>query len=156
MAIRDTGERRIYILPPELMERIKAYQARNGITAEVEAVRRLLDMALQMNDSVQDILRKLQERQKEEKDPRILIRDVLATHTLVEEMSLFEGGIKFRMRDNMWGKLTREGRGLYGEGDNEGYVHRWNDYPEPEPFPQTTRERYQAKKKTELDDDIPF
>src|ERR1700681_1721560 len=76
MADKEEMERRVYVLPVEQLERLRAYQSRNGISSEVEAVRRLLDAALQMRDTVPDILRKLKSRFANEKDLRVLARDI--------------------------------------------------------------------------------
>jgi hypothetical protein len=78
MADKEATERRVYVLPREQLERIRAYQSNSAIGSEVDAVRPLLDSALQMRDTPQDILRKLKSRFADEKDLRVLARDILA------------------------------------------------------------------------------
>ena len=48
---KDGTERRVYMLPANLLERLRAYQVSQGIGSEAEAARRLLDTALQMRDT---------------------------------------------------------------------------------------------------------
>ena len=43
---KQDGERRVYVLPPDLVERIHAYGQANGFPSEVAAVRHLLTQQL--------------------------------------------------------------------------------------------------------------
>ncbi len=83
MADKEGMERKVWLLPAELSDRIRVYQTDLGIPSEVEAARRLLDSALQMRDTVDDIAQRLKARHAEEKDLRGLARDVLTSHVLV-------------------------------------------------------------------------
>jgi hypothetical protein len=146
-------ERKIYVLPAEQVERIKAYQVSSGISSEVEAVRRLLDTALEMRDTVEDLLHKLKSRFAHEKDFRVLARDVLVPHSLVHDVMIRDNEVMFRMRQNDMGKMLRDGSLFTGEADDQGYVHRWKTVQESE-----KRSPTRAGRKLELDDDddIPF
>jgi hypothetical protein len=116
MTDKDLTERRVHVLPKELLERLRAHQQRKGISSEVEAVRRLLDRALQMEDTVGDILNKLKAKFVGEKDLRVLARDVLATHVLVRRMYYEDNVISFDLADGSGGQINGEGKILSMEG----------------------------------------
>jgi hypothetical protein len=158
MADKDGVERKVWLLPAELSERIKAFQASQGISSEVEAARRLLDSALQMRDSVPDILRKLSDRYAEEKDLRVLARDVLVGHALVKSVSFDDSSAWFEFRDDTVGKIAKDGRTFIGE--KQGYNEfSWERYPKPEerytPRARPPSPSWEAPK-SDLDDEIPF
>lgn len=155
MAERETNERRVYVLPAELVDRLKGYQTRNGITSEVEAVRRLLDTALQMRDTVTDILNKLSDRFNEEKELRMLARDVLAGHILVKEVRFDDKAVAFRVADGELGRIDHEGKIFTGSG------FEWEHW-DPVVPPHRARRvggaapSWDAPKGGDLDDEIPF
>lgn len=140
---KEQSERRVYVLPSELVERIREYQESQSIPSEVEAVRRLLDAALQMRDSVFSVLTKLGARSTSEKDLRILSRDVLATHPLVKEIRISDAGLTFTMANGDKGRITSQLKLFWdasgGFGDTD-----WKSWPPEE------------KTSSHLDDDIPF
>jgi hypothetical protein len=166
MADKEGVERKVWLLPTELSDRLKAFQASQGITSEVEAARRLLDSALQLRDTVPDILRKLIDRYTEEKDVRVLARDVLINHTLVVGVNFDDEGVCFLFKDDPMGKFTKKGEAFIGHRDS-GYgsdVH-WTSYPQPTPPPRrspasgqrnTGGPSWDAPKGGDLDDEIPF
>ena len=162
MADKDGVERKVWLLPTELSERIKAYQASQGITSEVEAARRLLDSALQLRDTVPDILGKMKHRYAEEKDIRVLARDVLINHTLVTSVNFDDDGVWFQFSDDTMGRFNKRGQAFVGFR-NEGYNGdiSWTSYPPPAP-PQPVRgsgrdsPSWDAPKGGDLDDEIPF
>jgi len=106
VAEKEKTERRVYVLPLEQLERIRAYQTAHGIGSEVEAVRRLLDAALQMRDDIYDVLKTLKSRYSADKDLRILVRDILATHTLVQSVRYEEGAVCFYLTNGMGEELA--------------------------------------------------
>jgi hypothetical protein len=136
-----TTERKIYVLPAEQVERIKHYQNETGISSEVEAVRRLLDIALEMRDSVESLLTKLQSRFAVEKDLRVLARDILAGHSRVRSITYPDDGLEFTLGADERGKIDKRGR-IYIGGPG------WDSWDEIKP--------YKDQKKSDLDDDIPF
>lgn len=157
MAEKETVERRVYNLPTELLERLRAYANDMGITSETEAARRLLDSALQMRDTVASILRQLKSRYKEERDLRVLARDVLVNHSLVKSVMFKEGGaIEFALTSDEWGKMERDGRTYTGDGRNDD----WDIYPPPAPRAARAAGAAPSWEPTktggDLDDDIPF
>jgi hypothetical protein len=110
VAEREETVRKVFVLPTELVDRIHEYRLENGIDSEVEAVRRLLDGALLHRDNTKSILHKLLLKYRYEKDIRVLARDVLATHPLVESISYGPNSLGFTVRDNYQGFFSKEGR----------------------------------------------
>jgi hypothetical protein len=131
MADKEPTERRVYVLPSEQLERIRAYQNSSGIGSEVEAVRRLLDSALQMRDTPQDILRKLKSRYADEKDLRVLARDILAAHALVESVHFADDGVWFCLKGDVRGKISADGTTYIGHGFEQ--ENGWDVFPPPPP-----------------------
>lgn len=80
---KEKTQRRVYVLPTELVDRILAYQQQTGLASEVEAARRLLDDALKQRDTFLTITNKFIEKRKETKSLRDAARDTLADHPLV-------------------------------------------------------------------------
>lgn len=129
MAEKEATERRVYVLPVELVERVRQYQKDNLIASEVEAVRRLLDTALHLRDDVHSLLQKMKTKYKAEKDIRVISRDVLALHPLIESIKISDGSIEFTMKNGGMGSFATDGEAYFM---NKG---QWN---------------------RELDDEIPF
>ena len=162
LADKEGMERKVWLLPAELMDRIKSYQAAQGITSEVEAARRLLDAALQMRDTVPALLTKLKTRFTEEKDLRILARDILATHALVELVRFEDKELIFWLKGDSRGMINAGGDTFMGEGiiENQG----WAPYPRPQPAPVRAASgakpaagpSWDAPRGGDLDDEIPF
>jgi hypothetical protein len=150
MADKEEMERRIYVLPKEMLTRLRAYQAAQGITSEVEAVRRLLDSALQMRDTEVDILLKLKSRFMHERDLRVLTREVLASHALVTQIILEDTSVTFRIRSGIFGKIDTRGRIF--SGDDVEYMQEIKDTTKHVTAVQPSWE----PTKESLDDDIPF
>ncbi len=140
MAEKDEFVRKVFVLPSELVERINEFRHENGLDSEVEAVRRLLDGALLNRDTTRSILIKMMARYKTEKDIRIIARDILSTHPLVESITYQPGVVGFTVTDDHTGAFTSSGGARYVRGD------------------KTAVDLYYDKngKVQELDDDIPF
>lgn len=155
MADNDGTARKVWVLPTELSDRIRSFQMDQGIASEVEAARRLLDLALQMRDNVGDILAKMKSRFIEEKDLRVLARDVLTGHALVTQIMLNDSDVTFRMRDGTFGMIDKSGRIF--TGDEAEYLR---EVVEPRPrSPVGARggaPSWEAPKGGDLDDEIPF
>lgn len=94
----DTSQRRVYVLPTELVERIVAYQNEMQLQSEVEAARRLLDGALKSRDTSYLIMRRFQERLKGEKILTDIARDVLMGHPLITQITMGESHIVFVLK----------------------------------------------------------
>ncbi|WP_139221071.1 hypothetical protein [Methylobacterium brachiatum] len=109
MAEREETVRKVYVLPTELVERINLYKEQHHLDSEVEAVRRLLDIALLHRDSTISILGKMLSRFKTEKDLRVLARDILSTHPLVDSINYFPGALTFSVKDDQKAAFDRQG-----------------------------------------------
>jgi hypothetical protein len=165
MAEKETTERRVYNLPADLLERLRAFQTENGITSEVEAVRRLLDSALQMRDTIENILDSLKARFADERDLRVLASDVLIKHALINSVQIGEGELTFSLSTGERGRMVNNGA-LYLQGPEERHDD-WSSYSKAE---KTTRPKPKAASSGwdagwdagggmgggDLDDEIPF
>jgi hypothetical protein len=147
----------VYVLPTEQLERVRAYMAASGITAEVEAVRRLLDVALQLRDTVTDLLRKLKSRFTQERDLRVLARDILTLHPLVVNVHFEDRAVWFAFTDDNYGRIDSSGT-TYISGSARD--DDWEVYPRPSPQAVSSRgggaPSWEAPKGGDLDDEIPF
>lgn len=164
MAEKEATERRVYVLPAEQLERIRAYQTANSIASEVEAERRLLDLALQNQDTIQDVLRKLKSRYSDEKDIRVLARDILTTHILVTNIEFADREVSFHMVGGHRGMINKDGITHLGKGNG---LTGWEEYPQqrtPVARPSAGVARggasgapsWDAPRGGDLDDEIPF
>lgn len=88
-------ERKVWLLPVELMDRVRAYQSNNGIASEVEVGRRLVGYALDMLDTPSDILGRLQADYAICKDLRAAAQNVLTMHPRVFSIRFGDRCIEF-------------------------------------------------------------
>ena len=162
MADKEETERRVYVLPTELVARIRAYQTSENISSEVEAARRLLDAALQRRDTLMDVLNKLKAKFAEEKNFRILASQILTGHALVKSVHFGEGELSFHFSDDERGMIDKQGK-IYTGGNS------YNDWDEVRPPQPRSAGGFGGGKqkasasgggwdapKSDLDDDIPF
>jgi hypothetical protein len=114
---KDKPQRRVYVLPAELVDRIVEFQQKMGIGSEVEAARRLLDEALKHRDDARAITNRFQARLKETKIMSDITRDVLIGHPLLSSVSMDQSNmIKFSLKtgdrvviyDNGRAEITNE------------------------------------------------
>lgn len=146
---KATTERRIHVLPVELLDRVRSYQTDNGIASEVEAVRRLLSEALQARDTIDDLMKQVRAQFKKDRDFRTLARDVLSGHILVKRIEIFDNDLQFTMKSDDTGKINRRGEMQTGTANDDGYTSFWRDWP-AEPV-KTVRVAH-----PDLDEEIPF
>ena len=159
MAIKEATERCVYVLPTELRERIRAYQASNGIPSEVEAARRLLDSALQMGDTITDILNKLFIKYTEERDLRVLARDVLVGHALVQEIAIGDFTLEFKLKDGSKGSFNKKGGMSFNQEEGDYMIEHLfpkEDKKTASAPVQTSRPAWDSDKNVDLEDEIPF
>jgi len=153
---KESPSRRVYVLLPEQVDEIRAYQARNGISSEVEAVRRLLEIALRLRDTIPDILKKLKARLSNEKDLRVLGRDILSMHPLVKSVHFEEDALIFTFNANDRGKIDSNGRMFMADASANDWDD-WDEYPDPRrPAHSGGTPSWDAPKGGDLDDEIPF
>ncbi|GBQ90930.1 hypothetical protein GCM10007866_18080 [Gluconobacter albidus] len=154
---KPATERRIHVLPVELLERVRSYQNDNSIASEVEAVRRLLSEALQARDTIDDLMKQVRAQFKKDRDFRTLARDILSGHILVKRMEIFDHDLRFVMRSGDAGKIDRQGKLQTGQADEEGNVYNWSDWPVSLGAPTKTFNQATGSWEfpTDLDDDPP-
>lgn len=146
---KATTERRIHVLPVELLDRVRSYQTDNGIASEVEAVRRLLSEALQARDTIDDLMKQVRAQFKKDRDFRTLARDVLSSHILVKRIEISDSELQFTMKSDDAGKINRRGEMQTGTASDDGYTSFWRDWPEQKA--ETIR-----SSTADLDEEIPF
>lgn len=157
---KPATERRIHVLPVDLLERVRAYQAANAIPSEVEAVRRLLSEALQARDTIDDIMKQVQTAFKAERDLRAIARDILSGHILVSRIDISDGNVTFALRNGDAGTIGHNGEMKTGSVDDQGWISTPNIWPPP-PVRQTGAGATKSSKGWEapgsdLDEEIPF
>jgi len=96
-ADKESTQRRVYVLPTELVDRITKFQADMKLQSEVEAARRLLDEALKHRDDAEAIARRFLERLKETRMMSDIAKDVLVGHPLISSLKISTGSISFGM-----------------------------------------------------------
>jgi hypothetical protein len=137
---KEKTQRRVYVLPAELVDRILAFQIEVGLNSEVEAARRLLDDALKSRDTFRTLVTRFVSRLKETRIPAEIAKDVLVGHPLVQRIHFKDGQIEFGMKDGNEVQIWADGRyEVFDEQQN-----RVDFGPKPQ------------KRNAEMDDDIPF
>lgn len=155
---REKPQRRVYVLPAELVERLSRYQQELGLTSEVEAVRRLLDSALKSRDTYETLIERFVERLKSVRDLREPCKEVLVDHPLVTSIAFSDEGVEFRMKAGYEITIRKDG-GVSVLDDDRNRV----------PYPKKTVSvlgNFGRSSETDrsgggrlsqqLDDDIPF
>ena len=132
---RDKGQRRVYVLPSELVERIVAFQVEKNYPSEVEAVRKLLDEALLHRDTAETIIQRFRSRLEKLKMPAEVAKDVLVGHPLVSDIAFEKDAIAFTLNNSETYRITESGLTQYKQGSGKS---GWQSWP------------------LSLDDDIPF
>jgi hypothetical protein len=146
---KEKAQRRVYVLPNELVDRIVAYQQEFGIQSEVEAVRKLLDEALKSRDNWRTIARRFKERLSETKVLTDIAKDVLMGHPLVTAIRLHGDSIEFTLKGGE--QITIHDIGLVEAVDSQG------DRMDFEPKKKTASTSSGGGFSRKLDDDdIPF
>jgi hypothetical protein len=107
-------QRRVYLLPSDLVDRVVRYQTERGMKSEVEAVRRLIDEALKMRDDDEDIMGRFLTALHENRDLNDAAREVLVGHPLVTEIKFHESIIELmikgfgRFRSDYLGNIEKQ------------------------------------------------
>lgn len=113
-------ERRVYVLPKELLDRMRAYQSENNIPSEVEVARKLLDEALQARDTLDSIMIKVRDAYESERDLRMVAKNVLSGHLLVKRLIIDDNYIKFGLKNGEAGTLYYSGKLFKGRVGRDG------------------------------------
>jgi Arc/MetJ-type ribon-helix-helix transcriptional regulator len=118
---RDATQRRVYVLPTELVDRIVQYQNDMKFPSEVEAVRRLLDDALQLREDWKSLTRRYLEKLARSGDMAAIAKDLLVGHPIVKNISFGDNTLGFTttsgvvvtiISDGTYVAFTKEGKEL--------------------------------------------
>lgn len=146
---KEKTQRRVYVLPTELVDRITAFQSDMGLQSEVEAARKLLDEALKRRDDWRAITRRFQDKLKETRMLTDIAGDVLVGHPLVE-------GINFASNSTTFKLITGETVTVNKDGTVSA-VDEYQNEIELDPKPRKDFGRGGGfSQKLGEDDDIPF
>ncbi|MDU0339557.1 hypothetical protein [Bosea rubneri] len=145
-------QRRVYLLPNELVERVVAYQEMTGLSSEAEAARRLIDEALKSKDTYKTILERFRARLKDIPVLSEAAKDVIVGHPLVTKIEFMPDYIAFTLKDGFNGSIRANG---YWAAFDE-YNTQVEQYPPAPEEPKSGGTFGRQSKKSGLDDDIPF
>lgn len=95
----QVSRRRVYELPTELVERILTYQKEKNLPSEVEAARKLLDLALKENENLLDLINQVVIKLEAGDDPVSISTRVLAGHPKVASIDFKDDCVKFTFAD---------------------------------------------------------
>lgn len=107
----DDAQRKIYVLPKELVDRIAKFQRRHGYPSEVEAVRHLLNKALLFSQTPDELISEVVCCLDDARATENMIRDLLMGHPLVATLTIqknscfvtLENGDEFQIGRNEQG-----------------------------------------------------
>lgn len=119
---KATTQRRVYVLPNELVDRIVEFQKDKGYPSEVEAVRKLLDEALLHRDNDTTIIERFKTRLKQLRMPSEVAKDVLVGHPLVEEIGFERDAISFSVRGYNRYRIDTDGDVFVWEPDRNVWM----------------------------------
>ena len=109
----DDAQRKIYVLPKELVERIVNFQRKHGYPSEVEAVRHLLNKALLFSQTpdelMTDVYFYLDDAEDDAKAIENMVKDVLMGHPLVSILSIQKNGYFITLENGDEYKIGKNG-----------------------------------------------
>jgi len=148
------------LFPPQLIWRISRFKDNAGLPSNEEAAKRLVKSSLDERESTKDILDKLNQMFKSERDLRILSREVIAPHAAVENIQYGKDYVWFSTRNNESGAIDRKGK-LYFSADGNAWDFSMDYYyPDAEKKPSKTIQKDGSSWGDPLpaqpDDEIPF
>lgn len=141
------------LLPPSILWRVSRFKNNRGLKSNEEAVKRLVGIALDDTESAKDILDKLAESYKTEKDIRVLARDGIATHSAVDQIMYGPRNeyVWFSTKQGESGAITNQGKLQYS--DSGAPWDQGMDYYKP---PQPKAAPWDVKPTQDMDNEIPF
>lgn len=107
------------LLPPGMVWRVERYSIAAGLPSSEEAAKRLIKFALEEKETTNDILEKLYESFREEKDLRLLARDVIASHSATTNIKYGRDYVWFETKSGESGAIDSKGRLYFSEHGNE-------------------------------------
>lgn len=113
---KDEDHRRVYWISDELLTRLRSFQKRSGFKHEAEAVRVLLNEALQLRDTASDILGRLDACFQSERNLRTLAQRMLAGHPLVTNLEIDDHQVVFTLRNGERGSINNGGELAHSSG----------------------------------------
>lgn len=135
---KEKSQRRVYGLPPELVERIVQYQKEMGLPSEVEAARRLLDAALMYRDDWKAVVDRFLEKRADSHVLGDAVKAVLVDHPLVKSIDFGEQSIAFKMKEGIDVRIWKSGKyeatigkDLISDREHSPWPDKW---PEDIPF----------------------
>ena len=90
------AQRKVFMLETELVDRVLAYQEKNGLQSEVEAVRQLLNDALRLQDEWWSICDQVVERMKRPESLINAAKDIVLGHPKVSNVAFELDRITFK------------------------------------------------------------
>lgn len=109
----DDAQRKIYVLPKELVERIVKFQKSHRYPSEVEAVRYLLNKALLFSQTpdelMTDVYFYLDDAEDDAKAIENMVKDLLMGHPLVSILSIQKNGYFITLENGDEYKIGKNG-----------------------------------------------
>lgn len=148
------------LLPPGMVWRVERYSIASGLPSSEEAAKRLIKFALEEKESTKDILEKLYESFRTERDLRLLARDVIASHSATTNIKYGRDYVWFETKSGESGAIDSKGKLYFSEHGNE-----WDEnmnYYTPQPLQDIRSAVKNAPSyggkgtHPDLDDEIPF
>lgn len=136
------------LLPPAMVWRVARFRRSQNLPSNEEAAKRLIKFALEERESTKDILEKLHESFKNERDLRLLARDVIASHGAITNIKYAKDYIWFETTSNESGAIDKKGT-LYFSEDGRDWDYGMNYYT---PY----IDEFSPLPSTESDDEFPF
>lgn len=106
---KDSTQRRVYVLPAELVERVIQYQSDMKLPSEVEAVRRLLDDALQLREDWKSLARRFLTKVAKTGMLTDVAKELLVGHPIVRNIEFGNRAISFTTTAGEVVTITSEG-----------------------------------------------
>lgn len=157
----DKTQRRVYVLPTELVERIGAFQSELGLASEVEAARRLLDEALKRRDTFDTITGRLIAQIKKVRSLRDAAKEILVDHPLVTQLSFDLFALRFTLSNSIRVEADLSCKATVWDGEDNYYdfgsdVPEWASEAHPKRLARSKGQPNRGSLSETLDDDIPF
>lgn len=107
------------LFPPQLIWRISRFKDNAGLPSNEEAAKRLVKSALDERESTKDILDKISQLFKTERDLRVISRQVIAPHAAVENIRYGKDYVWFLTRSGESGGVDKKGKLYFSDDGND-------------------------------------
>lgn len=122
---KSGAQRKVFMLESELVDRVLAYQQKNKLQSEVEAVRQLLNDALRLQDDWRSICDQVVDRMKR---PETLInaaKEIVVGHPRVSNVTFELDRITFKMNSGEYVEISANGQVLC---ESAGMISPYPDF----------------------------